>query len=140
MKLLNEQENLKESTDPVTVEDLRDRQVWIHPNSINSKTLEMDELFDLTYNGIMVNNEAFYNEEYPCNIWDAGIEIENNSLVISGSGGPSGYGSARCEFPLNRGSFLKTVQTKDFLFIEPKKGDEEAIAALLNAADWGVHE
>lgn len=54
-----------------------------------------DLLWKASLNGIMVMPKA---EDCPCP-WDAGIDIESDTLVLSGGAGVSGYGSCTVKVP-----------------------------------------
>lgn len=64
---------------------------------------EMNEIFDLAWNGIEVESDE--NAPMP---WDADFIIEERLLILSGGVGPSGFGSCVCEVPTSEADYVYT--------------------------------
>jgi len=111
--------------------------MFVQP-TLSAQTPDYDMLSDSTCNGLICDNAAMLMDEIPNMLWDANVLIEGSNLVIEGSAGPSGFGSACVKVPLAR---LEEIFPNRFWFyIEPNEHTEFALKAYFKAIGWKVKE
>lgn len=87
-----------------------------------------DELYVITGNGIEVMPKDL--EEFPMP-WDAEAIIEGSNLILVGHVGPSGFGKARAELPLNSVS-----QYLEFSVYAENEDNEQRLIEIFEEYGW----